>query len=37
VLLRIIVYPAILVVNLPYRFEISAEVHLQVHYKARIT
>jgi hypothetical protein len=35
--LRIIVYPAILYVNLPGRFEISGEVHLQVCYKPNNT
>jgi hypothetical protein len=34
--LRISVYLAILGINLPCRFEILAEVHLQVHYKANI-
>jgi Flp pilus assembly pilin Flp len=35
--LRIIVYPAILGVNLSDRFEISGEAHLQVRYKPSIT
>jgi hypothetical protein len=35
--LRIIVYPVILNVNLPCWFEILAEVHLQVRYKASVT
>jgi predicted cobalt transporter CbtA len=35
--LRIIVYPAILGVNLPDRFKISGEVHLQVRFKPSVT
>jgi hypothetical protein len=35
--LGIIAYPAILVVNLPCRFEIYGEVYLQVRYKASVT
>jgi hypothetical protein len=35
--LEIIVYPAILGVNLSYRYDISAEVHMQVHYKTSVT
>jgi TATA-binding protein-associated factor Taf7 len=35
--LRIIAYSAILAINLPCRFEISREVHLQVRYKASVT
>jgi hypothetical protein len=34
--LGITVYPVILGVNLPDRFEISEEVHLQVRYKPNI-
>jgi Flp pilus assembly pilin Flp len=35
--LEIIVYPTILGGNLLGRFEISVEVHLQVHYKPSVT
>jgi hypothetical protein len=35
--LGIIVYPAILGINLPCQSEILAEVHLQVRYKASVT
>jgi hypothetical protein len=35
--LRIIMYSAILGVYLPFLFEISGEVHLQVHYKVSVT
>jgi hypothetical protein len=35
--LGIIVYPAILGVNLPDQFEISVEIHLQVRYKPSVT
>jgi hypothetical protein len=34
--LKTIVYPAILDVNLPSRFKISEEVHLQVRYKPSV-
>jgi uncharacterized membrane protein len=34
---KIIVYPANLCVNLPSRFEILEEVHLQIRYKLSIT
>jgi hypothetical protein len=35
--LRIILYTAILDGDLPFRFEIWVEVHLQVRYKASVT
>jgi hypothetical protein len=37
VLLKIIAYPTIIDVNLPYQFEISGEVYMQMCYKVSVT